>query len=67
MVYMQTLLGDNLEMLSKLHLNSFAIDLIAAVDFLCEEKVEITCEELEEEVLRNLPSMQLQNRFVSLP
>lgn len=67
MVYMQTLLGDNLEMLSKLHLNSFAIDLIAAVDFLCEEKVEITCEELEEEVLRNFPPMQLQNRFVSSP
>ena len=48
MVYMQTLLGENLQMLSKLQLNSFAIDLIAAVDFLCETRVERTCEELEE-------------------
>jgi hypothetical protein len=35
MKYMQTLMGENMNVLSKLQLNSFAVDILAAIDFLC--------------------------------
>lgn len=65
MIYMQTLLGENLGILSKMQLNSYAIDLIAVVDFLCEKRREsLTSEEIEEKELRQIP---MYNRFVSSP
>lgn len=38
MLYMVILLGENLNLLSKMQVNSYAIDLIAAIDYLCDEQ-----------------------------
>lgn len=68
MVYLTTLLGENLELLSKMQLCAYAVDFIAAVDFLTQKEFNLLSEEEEIKIsyLHNL-AIEKRMKTVSTP